>query len=266
MSVVNHNSQFVQHEYGQQVHILNDQCLNQFLIKLGQPHTEQPQLNFYVESIYETLLQTAINLFFPKKFQKYETRMIDAHSEAIVEGDFLDSDTRVVTVNLARAGALPSQVCYERLNYLFKPKNIRQDHVFVARKTNNNGQVTGVDYSGSKIGGDIENKIVLFPDPMGATGGTICQAADLYKKEVKGAAQKIIALHLIVTPEYIKRIKNECPEIIVLAARIDRGLSSARALAAMPGAYPEEEKGLNAQQYIVPGAGGVGELLNNSYC
>lgn len=50
------NTPFMQHEYGRQVHILNDQCLHQFLLKLGHIETEQPQLNFYVQSIYETLL------------------------------------------------------------------------------------------------------------------------------------------------------------------------------------------------------------------
>ena len=31
------------------------------------------------------------------------------------------------------------------------------------------------------------------------------------------------------------------------------------------GTFPEEEKGLTDKQYIVPGAGGVGEILNNAF-
>jgi uracil phosphoribosyltransferase len=33
----------------------------------------------------------------------------------------------------------------------------------------------------------------------------------------------------------------------------------------VPGTYPDEERGLNDVQYIVPGAGGMGELLTNSW-
>jgi hypothetical protein len=53
--------------------------------------------------------------------------------------------------------------------------------------------------------------------------------------------------------------------LIVYALRLDRGLSSDRALASVPGKYWDEERGLNDTQYIVPGAGGVGELLNNAW-
>ncbi|MBK8098993.1 MAG: uracil phosphoribosyltransferase, partial [Planctomycetes bacterium] len=45
----------------------------------------------------------------------------------------------------------------------------------------------------------------------------------------------------------------------------DRGLSSERALASIPGTFPNEERGLNDVHYIVPGAGGMGELLTNSW-
>ncbi len=40
---------------------------------------------------------------------------------------------------------------------------------------------------------------------------------------------------------------------------------SERALAAAPGEFADEERGLNDVQYIVPGAGGMGELLTNSW-
>jgi uracil phosphoribosyltransferase len=32
-----------------------------------------------------------------------------------------------------------------------------------------------------------------------------------------------------------------------------------------PGTHWDEERGLNDIQYIVPGAGGVGEILNNAW-
>ena len=33
----------------------------------------------------------------------------------------------------------------------------------------------------------------------------------------------------------------------------------------MPGKYWGREKGLNAHDYIVPGAGGLGEVINNAF-
>ncbi|MCY4523388.1 MAG: hypothetical protein OXB84_01485, partial [Halobacteriovoraceae bacterium] len=86
-----------------------------------------------------------------------------------------------------------------------------------------------------------------------------------YKKEVEGKALGYIALHLIITPEYISRMKKEHPDLRIFSLRLDRGLSSEEILNTIPGTKPQEEIGLNEKQYIVPGAGGVGEILNNSF-
>ena len=75
----------------------------------------------------------------------------------------------------------------------------------------------------------------------------------------------LVALHLVVTPEYLKRVLAEFPEMIIYAVRLDRGLSPPDVLASGLGERWDEEKGLNERQYIVPGAGGLGEILNNSY-
>ena len=69
----------------------------------------------------------------------------------------------------------------------------------------------------------------------------------------------------MVTPEAIARVTHVQPGVKIYAGRLDRGLSSARALASVPGTFPDEERGLNDVQYIVPGAGGMGELLTNSW-
>jgi uracil phosphoribosyltransferase len=124
--------------------------------------------------------------------------------------------------------------------------------------------VIGTNLGGVKIGGDIDDAFVVFPDPMGATGSTIKTAVDLYKSEVKGKARKFIAIHLIVTPEYIQAINQHCPDLNVYAIRLDRGLSSPDVLASIPGSH-QGERGLNDKQYILPGAGGLGEVINNSY-
>jgi uracil phosphoribosyltransferase len=70
---------------------------------------------------------------------------------------------------------------------------------------------------------------------------------------------------MMVTPEAIRKVAEQCPGVRLYAGRLDRGLSSERALAAAPGEFADEERGLNDVQYIVPGAGGMGELLTNSW-
>lgn len=114
--------------------------------------------------------------------------------------------------------------------------------------------------------GGVDKAIVLFPDPMDATGSTIVQAYDHYKNEVGGKPLMMAALHLIITPEYLEKVTKACPDMHIFALRLDRGLSSQKILYEVPGKNWKEEKGLNNQQYIVPGAGGLGEILNNSYC
>jgi uracil phosphoribosyltransferase len=36
-------------------------------------------------------------------------------------------------------------------------------------------------------------------------------------------------------------------------------------LSTVPGTFWDEERGLDERHYIVPGAGGVGEILNNAW-
>ena len=174
-----------------------------------------------------------------------------------------DPQTKVVSVNLARAGTYPSHICYEFLHWILPAKNIRQDHIFASRLTNESEQVIGTHLGGYKIGGEVENSFILFPDPMGATGSTIISAIDTYENKIKGVPKKYIALHLVVTPEYLKKVLTHSPKLTVVALRVDRGLSDKKILESPLGLYWEQEKGLNEKQYIIPGAGGLGELLNN---
>jgi uracil phosphoribosyltransferase len=113
-----------------------------------------------------------------------------------------------------------------------------------------------------KIGGNVDGAIILFPDPMGATGNTIVESISLYKK--LGRPKKFIAIHCIVTPEYLKLIQSKCPELEVFAVRLDRGLSPTSVLKEEPGLFWDQERGLNDKHYIVPGGGGLGEILNNA--
>ena len=53
--------------------------------------------------------------------------------------------------------------------------------------------------------------------------------------------------------------------MIVYALRLDRGLSPPEVLQTMPGERWDEERGLTDHHYIVPGGGGLGEIMNNSF-
>ena len=58
----------------------------------------------------------------------------------------------------------------------------------------------------------------------------------------------------------------EVEDLVVYTLRLDRGLSAQDVLDEHPGVRWEDERGLNDLSYIVPGAGGLGEVLNNSWC
>ena len=255
---------FQQHLYGKNVHIVSSPLMHSWLARLGNPRTVQPQIDELVTMLYGYLFDVVIDQTFPKKKMQFDTRMKASHPEGVIDGDFVDPETLCVSVDLARAGTLPSLLCYRKMNYLLNPSLVRQDHFYISRTVNENNVVTGVTVTGSKIGGDVENAFVLFPDPMGATGSTIAHAVNHYRS--LGKAKAMIALHLIITPEYLAKVTQECPDLQVFTLRLDRGLSPADVLNEIPGKRWSEEIGLNKHQYIVPGAGGLGEILNNSYC
>ncbi len=255
----------IEHFYGPQVHILNNTYLNGLLAKLCSPETFQPEINHLVEILYGHLLTTVMNEQFPKEHIQTITRMTDMHPDQKLTAERIQPDQRVISVNIARAGTYPSHICYNALHYAMKPLSLRQDHIFAARATNSEHKVTGTEIGATKIGGDKQDSIVLFPDPMGATGNTLISALDYYKKSVPGTARKWIALHLIVTPEYLKAVLTRHPDLVVYALRLDRGLSSEAVLKAPPGKMWESERGLNDNGYIVPGGGGFGEIMNNSF-
>lgn len=256
---------FLNHKYGDNIYISQDVLLNTLLQKLSVQETTQPLFNIFLKKAYEVLFQKVISHELKIENKEVKTRMYDQCQEAILKTDITSANNKVVCVDLARAGMLPSQILFEFLNLIINFKNIRQDHIYAQRVTDDKCKVIGVDFNGSKIGGDIENATVILPDPMGATGGTISQAISHYKDKVKGNANKYISVHLIITPEFIKRLRNDHPDVIIYAGRIDRGLSNQETLNSTPGENIEDEKGLNEIQYIVPGAGGVGEIINNSF-
>jgi len=255
----------IEHRYGPHVHILADPLALTQLARLCAKGTMQPEINRLVSILYGDLLRQVVNAEFPRRPTATPTRMIDSTPHAVFHGETIDPDLRAITVNIARAGTLPSQVTYDFLNTLLDPRLVRQDHFVMARVVDSAAKVIGAQISGSKIGGDVDDAVLLFPDPMGATGGSISTALRTYRESVVGKPRKVICLHLIVTPEYLRRLTTDHPGAVIYALRLDRGLSPEEIFDTVPGTHWEKERGLDDHQYIVPGGGGFGEIMNNAY-
>src|SRR5437667_10762375 len=196
----------MEHHYGPNVHILADPLALTQLACMWAEDTYQTEINTLVGVLYRDMLRAIVNTEFPRRPTATPTRMIDSTPRAVFHGETIDPEVRVVTVNIARAGTLPSQITYDFFNTVFDPRLVRQDHFVMARVLDEASKVIGARISGSKIGGDVGDAVLRFPDPMGATGGSICTALDAYKAQVVGTPRKVIAAHMIVTPEYFKRV------------------------------------------------------------
>lgn len=253
----------IEHEYGPGVHILDDPYLTTQLAHLCTEQCTQPTFNSLIRALYTSMIRTVINHAFPRTEARIDTRM-KAHTEhGVWQGEVVDRTTRTVVVDIARAGILPSQICYDTLNTVLNPAAVRQDHLIMARTVDSAQQVTGASIAGSKIGGSIDDAFVLLPDPMGATGNSLATAIEAYRQF--GAPKRLMTLNLIVTPQFIRRLKAVDPDLLIYAVRLDRGMSPPDVLATTPGTHWARESGLNEQDYIVPGGGGFGELMNNSW-
>ncbi len=255
----------IEHAYGPRVHILDEPYLTTQLARLCSPGVRQPVFNQLIRELYTSLIRVVINAEFPRTRVELDTRMKQSTPKGVFRGEIVDRETPTVVVDIARAGILPSQVCYDTLNGILDPAVVRQDHLIMARTTDADHQVTGASIAGSKIGGSIDGRVLLLPDPMGATGNSLATAIDKYLEAGLGAPSHIITLNLIVTPEFVRRLQKTRAPVTIYALRLDRGMSPADVLDAMPGARWDEESGLDETQYIVPGGGGFGELMNNSW-
>ncbi|MGB0639176.1 MAG: uracil phosphoribosyltransferase [Myxococcota bacterium] len=253
------------HSYGPNVHLLSYPYLMSILARLCSSECVQPEVNSLVSTLYDALLGEVASTLLKRSIVDLPTRMEPMHPSGRYIGECIDRDQNVVVVDIARAGILPSHRFHEGLHKVVNPSGIRQDHVVASRTTDASGQVTGVALTGSKIGGTVDDATVLFPDPMAATGSSIAGVIEHYKRAVPGTARAMAAIHLITTPEYLRRITTQFPNLHVFAIRLDRGLSTPEVLRTVPGTQWELETGLNEQQYIIPGAGGVGEVMNNSW-
>jgi uracil phosphoribosyltransferase len=100
---------------------------------------------------------------------------------------------------------------------------------------------------------------------MGATGSSLSKAIGFMKENYGKRPDQVITMNLIVTPQFIKRIKTDHPDVKIFALRLDRGMSDIAVLKKIPGTDWERETGLTDTDYIVPGGGGFGELMNNAF-
>src|SRR3954453_18930228 len=102
----------MEHKYGPQVHILSDPFLLSHLAQLCAETTVQPVINELVTTIYSSLLKIVVNQEFPTRRAQVRTRMAAVHPQAVFQGPIIDPSVPVVSVNLARAGTLPSHIAY----------------------------------------------------------------------------------------------------------------------------------------------------------
>lgn len=255
----------LEHLYGDQVHISDDAWLRTLLVRIGSPDTPVREVPELVRAAYRLQLTGILSEQVPIVEERRATRMSATEPRAQYVGPMLCQSTKLVIVAVVRGGILPAQTCYEEASRVLPSENIRLDFLNMSRTLDEDGKVSGVRFDGSKIGGPVTDSVVLIPDPMGATGGTIARCAEVYAELSGGPARSMIAAHLMVTPEAIQRLKGIDESLQIYAGRLDRGLSTPEALDAIPGTLPDQERGLTDTQYIVPGAGGIGELLTNSW-
>ena len=254
------------HNYGNQVHVVDNLFLTTLLARLCSPQVVQPEFHDLITTLYQSLLTQVIHQEFESSLQNIPTRMTSIHPEKLLSGKFVNMQQKCVVVDIARAGIVPSLTCYQALHRILPPHHIRQDHIVASRLTeSNSAAVFGTLIESAKIGGDIADRFVLIPDPMAATGHTISATIHHYKKNISGQPKKWIALHMIATPEYLKHMSQQFPELTIYTLRVDRGMSPEFILQTPLGKHWDSEKGLNEKDYIVPGGGGFGELMNNSF-
>ena len=89
-----------------------------------------------------------------------------------------------------------------------------------------------------KLPRDIQNRTVILPDPMLATGGSAVHAVDFIKSR---GCSRIKFMCIIAAPEGLKALEEAHPDIDIYVGSLDEGL--------------------NENAYIVPGLGDAGDRI-----
>src|SRR4051794_4133687 len=98
------------HHYGPSVHLVGNPYTLSLLATLCAKETIQPQVNRLVATLYTDLATMVLNSEFPRQAASVPTRMIEHTPKGIYQGEMIDPEVRAISVNIARAGTLPSQV------------------------------------------------------------------------------------------------------------------------------------------------------------
>ena len=121
----------------------------------------------------------------------------------------LDGVLKVIpNAKIAHVGMYRDETTYEPVNYFFKAPE------------------------------DIGDREVIILDPMLATGGSACDAIDLFKKK---GVKKMRFICLIAAPEGLEKVTTEHPDVPIICAHVDDKL--------------------NENKYIVPGLGDAGDRI-----
>ncbi len=212
------------------------------LAELGKPTTFQPQVSQLIEALYGNLFGAVIDQELEQETISAKTRIAGKDKRGVWKGKIFKKDQKVVVADVIRAGIQPAHQFYLKLTEILNPKFVRQDHIMSQRIETKTG-VEGSKLSGSKIGGSVKNAVVFIPDPMGATGGSIHEVVNFYQKKY-GKPKRFVVINLVITAQYLKRLQKIKAPLSVYAARMDKGLTT--------------------DDFIYPGLGGVGEIVNNT--
>ena len=158
--------QGVAHHYGSGVNILSQPWAMSLLTELCRPETTQPRFNQLLTMLFDWMLPEIVGRELSKRSVRRSTRM----PQGVYEGEIVDPSQGVVVAAMARGGIPPAQRFYDGLNQLLDPTGVRQDHLFMARKTDSSGHVVGVDVSGSKLGGGCKTPRCSFRTPWAPLG------------------------------------------------------------------------------------------------
>lgn len=222
--------------------VLNTPYNLSLLAELSKPTTLQPTISALIESLYTNLFGPVVDAELATEKVAVKTRLYPRTKEAVYRGPIIKKKQKVVVVDIMRGGIQPSQLLYLRLCQLLDPSFVRQDHI-MSQRVNNKAGVKASSITCSKIGGSIEDAIVIIPDPMGATGHSIKNVADYYLENY-GEPKKFVIINLVITPTYLSRLEEIEADVRVYSARKDSKMTR--------------------DSYIIPGVGGVGEMINNT--
>lgn len=290
------------HNYGEHVHVYVSAVTATLLAAFCDVQTPQYLRRVLVGELYQRLADLWLNRLADRTLVTRKTPMAGyfADSEADWRGDLqtyeLDfTHIQALVVNTLRAGDLPAQTVADRMLLLQSLRRQTGDthdvqiHYFGAeRQKAADGSTDGTNLGWYKIGeippGD-EKLVIIIPDPMLATGGSVCGLIDFYLSQPAYFGREVlfVGLFLIAAPEGIRAVRHYCdkrPEFAsqddtavtdrvkqarfeLFAFRVDRQMSDDTVLKTSLGMLPSEQ-GLTPEHYIAPGAGDVGANLNGT--